>query len=54
MFYRETNCVADWLTNYGLTKDLLDRGLDVLEEPPSELYPLLYYDLIGSTIHRLI
>jgi hypothetical protein len=46
--------VADWLANYGLTRDLLDRGSDVLEEPPSGLYPLLYYDLIGSTVTRSI
>eukprot|EP00258_Populus_trichocarpa_P027694 XP_024443713.1 uncharacterized protein LOC112324533 [Populus trichocarpa] len=52
--YREANCVADWLANYGLTRDLLDRGSDVLEEPPSGLYPLLYYDLIGSTVTRSI
>jgi hypothetical protein len=37
--YREANCVADWLANYGLTRDLLDRGSDVLEEPPSGLIP---------------
>ena len=52
--YREANCVADWLANYGLTRDLLDRGSDVLDEPPSGLYPLLYYDLIGSTVTRSI
>ena len=23
--YREANCVADWLTNFGLTRDLIDR-----------------------------
>uniref|UniRef100_A0A6N2K9V4 RNase H type-1 domain-containing protein n=1 Tax=Salix viminalis TaxID=40686 RepID=A0A6N2K9V4_SALVM len=34
--YKETNCVADWLANYGLTRDLLDRGSYVLEEPPSK------------------
>ena len=52
--YREANCVADWLANYRLTRDLLDRGSDVLEEPPLGLYLLLYYDLIGSTITRSI
>ena len=52
--YREVNCVADWLVNYGLTRELLDKGFDVLEDPPSGLYHLLYYDLIGSNIPRLI
>ena len=52
--YREANYVADWLANYGLTRDLLDRRSDVLEEPPSGLYPLLYYDLIRSTVTRSI
>ena len=52
--HREVNCVADWLANYELTRDLLDRGSDVLKEPPSGLYPLLYYDLIRSTFTRSI
>ena len=52
--YREANCVADWLTNYGLTRDVLDKGSDIITDPPSGLYSLLYYDLIGSTIPRLI
>ena len=52
--YREANCVADWLANFGLTRDLLDRGADFLTDPPAGVYSLLYYDLIGSTITRLI
>ena len=52
--YREDNCVADWLANFGLTRDLLDRGSDVITDPPAGVYTLLYYDLIGSTIPRLI
>ena len=52
--YREANCVADWLTNFGLSRDVIDRQSDVLTDPPSGLYTLLYYDLIGSTIPRLI
>ncbi|KAG5249134.1 non-LTR retroelement reverse transcriptase [Salix suchowensis] len=52
--YREANCVADWLANYGLSRDVIDRQFDVLTDPPSGLYTLLYYDLIGSTIPRLI
>lgn len=51
--YRETNCVADWLANYGLSRDVIDRQSDVLMDPLSRLYTLLYYDLIGSTIPRL-
>uniref|UniRef100_A0A6N2KYB2 Reverse transcriptase zinc-binding domain-containing protein n=1 Tax=Salix viminalis TaxID=40686 RepID=A0A6N2KYB2_SALVM len=50
----EANCVADWLANFGLSRDLLDRGSDIITEPPSGIYTLLYYDLIGSTILRLI
>jgi hypothetical protein len=46
--YREANSAADWLANYGLTRDTLDRKFDILEEPPSELYSILYYDLIES------
>ena len=52
--YRETNCAVDWLTNYGLTRYLIDRESNVLSEPPLELYTLLYYNLIGSTVSRLI
>ena len=52
--YREANCVADWLANFGLTMDLLIRGADTISDPPSGIYPLLYYDLIGSTIPCLI
>ena len=52
--YREANCVADWLANFGLTRDLLDRGADIITDPPAGLYILLYYDLIGSTVPRLI
>ena len=52
--YREAKCVADWLANFGLSRDLLDRGSDIITEPPSGIYTLLYYDLIGSTIPRLI
>ena len=52
--YREANCVADWLANYGITRDLLDRESDVLEDPPAGIYTLLYYDLIGFTIPCLI
>ena len=52
--FREANCVADWLANYGLSRDVLDSQTDVLTDPPSGLYTLLYYDLIGSTIPRLI
>ena len=52
--HREANYVADWLTNFGLGRDLLDRGSDVITEPPSGIYPLLYFDLIGSTIPREI
>ena len=52
--YREANCVADWLANFGLTRELLDRGADIITDPPSGLYTLLYYDLIGSTVPRLI
>ena len=52
--YREANCVAYWLTNFGLTRDLLVRGADTISDHPSVIYPLLYYDLIGSTIPRLI
>ena len=46
--------MADWLANFGLGRDLLDRGSDVITEPPSGIYPLLYFDLIGSTIPREI
>ena len=52
--YREANCVADWLANFGLTRDLIDRGSDIITDPPAGVYTLLYYDLIGSTIPRLI
>ena len=52
--YREANCVADWLANFGLTRSLLDRGSDIITDPPAGTYNLLYYDLIGSTIPRLI
>ena len=52
--YWETNCVVDWLTNYELTRDLIDKYLNVLTEPPSEFYTLLYYDLIRSIISSLI
>uniref|UniRef100_A0A6N2L8Y9 RNase H type-1 domain-containing protein n=1 Tax=Salix viminalis TaxID=40686 RepID=A0A6N2L8Y9_SALVM len=52
--YREANCVADWLTNFGLTLYLIDRGSDIITDPSAEIYILLYYDLIGSTISRLI
>ena len=50
----ERPIVADWLANYGLTRDLLARESYVLEDPPAGVYTLLYYDLIGSTIPRLI
>jgi hypothetical protein len=46
--------VADWLANFGLTKDVLERRADIITDPPSGLYSLLYYDLIGSTIPLLI
>lgn len=52
--YREANSAADWLANYGLTRDTLDRNFDVLEEPPSELYSILYYDLIEFFFFHLI
>ena len=52
--YREVNCMVAWLANYVLTRDLLDSGLDVLEEPPLGMYLLLYYDLIKSIIPCLI
>ena len=52
--YREANCVADWLANFGLTRDLIDRGSDIITDPSAGIYTLLYYDLIGSTIPRLI
>ena len=52
--YREANYVADWLANFGLSRDLLDRGADTITDPPAGIFPLLYYDLIGSTIPRLI
>ena len=52
--YREANCVADWLANFGLKRDLIDRGADIITDPPTGLYLWLYYDLIGSTIPRLI
>ena len=52
--YKKTNCIADWLTNYKLVRDLLDRESDVLVESPLEIYTLLYYDLIRSIVPRLI
>ena len=52
--YREANCVAVWLANYGLTRDLVDKESDVLTEPPAGLYTLSYYDLIGAIVPRLI
>jgi len=52
--YREANLTADWLANYGLTRDTLDKNFDVLEEPLSWLYSILYYDLIESTFFHLI
>lgn len=42
--------MADWLANFGLSRDLLDRDSDIINDPPSSIYTLLYYDLIGSTI----
>ena len=32
--YRDVNCVTDWLANYELTKDMLDKESNVLAEPP--------------------
>ena len=32
--YREANCVAYWFANFGLTKDLLDRGTNIITDPP--------------------
>ena len=52
--YKEINCVADWLANFVLTRDLIDRGLNIITDPPAGVYTLLYYDLIGSIIPRLI
>ena len=52
--YREANFVADWLANFGLTRYVLERGANIITDPPSGLYSLLYYDLIRSTIPRLI
>ena len=46
--------MANWLTNFGLTRDLIVRESDVLADPSSGLYTLLYYDLIGSTIPHFI
>ena len=52
--YREANCVADWLANFELTRDLIDRWSDNFTDPPVGIYILLYYDLIGSIITLLI
>ena len=45
---------ADWLANYGLTRSCFDRFSNSLNDPPVGLYYNLYYDLIGSTLPRLI
>jgi len=52
--YREANSMADWLANYGLTRSFFDRFSIYFNDPPAGLYCFLYYDLIGSTLPRLI
>lgn len=52
--FRETNLVADCLANFGLSKDLFDRGLGIITNPPLILNSFLYFDLIGSIFSRLI
>jgi hypothetical protein len=52
--YREANSAADWLANYSLTRSCFDRFSNSLNDPPVGLYYNLYYDLIGSTLPRLI
>lgn len=52
--FRETNLVADCLANFGLSKDLFDRGLGIITNHPLILYSFLYFDLIGSIFSRLI
>lgn len=52
--FREANSVADCLANFGLSKDLFDRGLGIITNPPLILYSFLHFDLIGSIFSRLI
>jgi hypothetical protein len=52
--FREANSVADCLANFGLGKDLFDRGLGIITNPPLILYSFLYCDLTGSIFSRLI
>jgi ribonuclease HI len=52
--FREANLVADCLANFGLSKDLFDRGLGIITNPPLILYSFLHFDLIGSIFSRLI
>lgn len=44
--FREANLVADCLANFGLSKDLFDRGLGIITNPPLILYSFLHFDLI--------
>jgi ribonuclease HI len=52
--YRKTNSATDWLANYGLTRSCFDRFSNFFNDPPVGFYYNLYYDLIGSTLPRLI
>jgi len=52
--YKEANSVADWLANYGLTMSFLDRSSISFNDPHADLYCILYYDMIRSTLPHLI
>lgn len=41
---REANASTNWLANFSLTKNPLDRELWMLKYPSMSLYSLLYYD----------
>jgi len=48
--FQEATTVAEWLSNFGLTKSPLNRDYGIINDPSLGLFLILYYDLIGSTL----
>ena len=49
--YREGNCAADWLANYGVTSS---QRLIIFEAVPKDLHTILLEELGGLALARVV
>ena len=48
--FKEGNNAINWLENYGFIMNPLHRNGWIIDDPPRNLFLILYFDLIGLTL----